>query len=411
MAYIIVCVVGILGGAVCVFLLMDQKRRNLQEKERQLDRRTLQVQETLAETEERENALDDATRSLRGAQKEFAARAIAYKELEEENTILKQHLLTVHLASRKMELDVQQQQQFQNALDERAKELGDRYLRENVKWIGSSLNANNFSNCKQRLIDVINRCRGIGLDVQAEKETGLLADLKAEYEKAVRASFQREEQARIKAQIREEQLREMEIERELKQLEREREAIRAALQKALADAQDQHSEEVDRLRMRLADAEARTQRAISQAQLTKAGHIYVISNIGSFGQNVFKIGMTRRLEPAERVRELSSASVPFPFDVHMMIACDDAPTLENALHRALHKARVNKANPRKEFFRTKIETICEFVKKHHGEVQYLADVEALEYHQSLTMSDEDQKYIEDVYSGIDEEDVPLVEEV
>ena len=80
--------------------------------------------------------------------------------------------------------------------------------------------------------------------------------------------------------------------------------------------------------------------------------MYVLSNIGSFGEGVYKIGMTRRLEPQDRVRELGDASVPFPFDVHMMISCDDAPSLENALHRESHKQRVNKVNFRKEFFRT-----------------------------------------------------------
>jgi len=231
-----------------------------------------------------------------------------------------------------------------------------------------------------------------------------------EYQKAVRAAFEREEQARIKAQIREEQLREKEIDRELKQLEREREAIKAALEKALADAKDQHSEEVERLKARLAEAEAKSQRAISQAQLTKSGHVYVISNIGSFGDGVFKVGMTRRLEPLDRVKELGDASVPFPFDVHAMISCNDAPTLENALHRKLHKTRLNKTNPRKEFFRTDLTTIFEVVKEHHGEVEYVFDVEALQYRQSLSMSDDDQEFIESVYDDLDEENDVTVEE-
>src|SRR5437868_4948931 len=89
--------------------------------------------------------------------------------------------------------------------------------------------------------------------------------------------------------------------------------------------------------------------AVSMAQQTKAGHVYVISNIGTMGDGVFKIGMTRRLTPNERIDELGCAAVPFPFDVHMMIHCEDAPGLENALHHALHKRRINKVNLRKEF--------------------------------------------------------------
>jgi len=194
-------------------------------------------------------------------------------------------------------------------------------------------------------------------------------------------------------------------------LEREREAIRAALAKALAEASDQHSAEVERLRARLAEAEERAKRAISQAQLTKAGHVYVISNIGSFGDGIFKIGMTRRREPKERVHELCGASVPFPFDVHMMISCNDAPSLENALHRAFHKHRVNKANPRKEFFKVGLPEIHKIVTENHGEVQYIADAEALEYRQSMSMSEEDSEFIDNVYGALaDEEDEAPIED-
>ncbi len=131
-----------------------------------------------------------------------------------------------------------------------------------------------------------------------------------------------------------------------------------AVDRALADAAGKHAEEVEALRLRLAEAEAKAQRTKSQAELgVKAGHVYVISNVGSFGQGVFKIGMTRRREPQDRVDELGDASVPFPFDVHMMIKCEDAPALESALHKCFHAKRVNRVNPRKEFFRVSIAEI------------------------------------------------------
>jgi len=239
--------------------------------------------------------------------------------------------------------------------------------------------------------------------VSAEEEEDIHANLKDEFEKIVRAAFQREEQARIKAQIREEQKREKEIQRELDRLEREREAIRTALEKALADAHDEHSEEVEQLRSRLAEAEERSQRAVSQAQLTKSGYVYVISNVGSFGEGVFKIGMTRRFEPDIRVKELGDASVPFPFDVHMMISSDDAPALENSLHRRFHHFRLNKLKPRKEFFRVDIQSVLEVVQENHGEVEYVIDAEALEYRQSQELTDEDEKFIEDVYDGLEDD--------
>ena len=132
----------------------------------------------------------------------------------------------------------------------------------------------------------------------------------------------------------------------------------------------------------------------------------MLSSIGSFGDSVFNIGMTRRLEPMDRVRELGDASVPFPFDVHMLISSENAPTLENLLHRHFHKVRVNKANPRKEYFKTDLETIADVVREHHGTVEYVADAAALEYRQSLTMNDEDSEFIEAIYN--DAEDDMLV---
>jgi hypothetical protein len=279
-----------------------------------------------------------------------------------------------------------------------------------VKWIGSSLNANNFVASKQRLQDVIGRCRAIGFDVPPQEEETLIADIKAEFERMVRAAFEREEQNRIKAQIREEESLQREIDRELKQLEVQRAAIQAALEKALAEAKDKHSEEVEQLKARLAEAEEKSQRAMSRAQMTKSGHVYVLSNIGSFGEGIFKVGMTRRLEPQDRVRELGDASVPFPFDVHMMISSNDAPALENALHRALHRGRLNKIKPRKEFFRADLQAIHKVVLERHGEVQYVADPEALQYRQSLTMSEEDSEYIESVYDALEDDGQAHIEE-
>lgn len=130
-----------------------------------------------------------------------------------------------------------------------------------------------------------------------------------------------------------------------------------------------HREELERQRLELEqkiqDVHQQYERAKSMAQLTKQGHVYVISNICSFGENVFKIGMTRRLEPMERVKELSGAAVPFDFDVHAMISCDDAPALEKTLHDHLESYRINRINLRKEFFRVELSIIIDEV-SHSG---------------------------------------------
>ena len=123
---------------------------------------------------------------------------------------------------------------------------------------------------------------------------------------------------------------------------------------------------------------------MSMAQQTRVGHVYVISNIGAFGDDVFKVGMTRRLNPAERVYELGGASVPFPFDVHTMIFSKDAPALERSLHIALDEFRVNSINTRKEFFRVPLETIKETVKRQFPDAIFIDQPDAQQYIASLS---------------------------
>ena len=116
----------------------------------------------------------------------------------------------------------------------------------------------------------------------------------------------------------------------------------------------------------------------------RAGYVYVISNIGTFGENVYKIGMTRRLEPQDRVDELGGASVPFRFDVHALIFSNDAPALEAALHRAFETKRVNMVNGRKEFFNVTLEEIEAVVKENHDKtVEFTYFPEAEQYRETL----------------------------
>jgi len=271
--------------------------------------------------------------------------------------------------------------------------LGKRFLKDTAKWIKSKLRANNYAASKDRLVKAIESCRKAQYHVSSADEQDMLDTLKADYEMVLRADFEKQEQARIKARIREEQKVEKEIEREIAKAEAERTAIEKALKKALEQVKDEHDAQIEALRAKLTEAEAKAQHAKSMAQQTKAGHVYVISNIGSFGDNVFKIGVSRRLQPLDRVRELGDASVPFPFDVHMMIHSDDAPALETALHKEFHRERLNKVNLRKEFFRVDVHTIRRLVEKIHGEVSYTADAEALEYRQSIEMSEQDFDFV------------------
>jgi hypothetical protein len=373
-------------------------QRVLEQQNEQLHEREIQFNDDMA-AQRRELAHERA--KLKEQEAAISKGFITLTDLQKENALLKRDLQNIDVNLNKLELDRDRDRELQAVIEGRVKDMAGRYLKDNVKWIGSSITASNFVTCKQRLSKVIGQCREIGFEIPAPQESELVADLKAEFERAVKAQLAREEQARIKEQLREEQLREREVERELKQLEREREAVKVALQKALADAKQQHTQEVERLEARLAEAEAKMQRAVSQAQLTKAGHVYVISNIGSFGEDVYKIGMTRRLEPEDRIRELGDASVPFPFDVHMMIYSDDAPKLENALHRELHKTRLNKLKPRKEFFRSDLDAIVKIVHENFGDVEYRAEPEALEYRQSVDATEEDAEFVESAWEQDD----------
>lgn len=123
----------------------------------------------------------------------------------------------------------------------------------------------------------------------------------------------------------------------------------------------------------------------------RAGYVYIISNIGAFGKDIYKIGMTRRLDPQDRVDELGDASVPFNFDVHAMIFSDDAPALEAALHRAFEDRKLNMVNQRREFFNVTLDEIKEVIKKNFDKTVEFVDVpDAEQYRISQKMRSEMQ---------------------
>lgn len=203
---------------------------------------------------------------------------------------------------------------------------------------------------------------------------------------------EKEEQRRIREQMREEEIALREIERAQQEAEREERRYEEALRKAQEDAeravgakQQKLLGQIEELQRRLEEAHTNKERAVARAQMTRSGHVYIISNVGSFGEHVYKIGMTRRLDPMDRVRELGDASVPFHFDVHAIIYSDDAPTLENRLHRLFGQRRVNRVNERKEFFRVSIDEIAEAVRNNHGEIEITKAAEAVEYRKTLAM--------------------------
>lgn len=203
---------------------------------------------------------------------------------------------------------------------------------------------------------------------------------------------QREEQRRIKEQIREEEKARKEFERAIREAAKEEDIIKKAMEKARQQAEQANAEQKTKyeqqlqdLAQRLKEAEERNQRALSMAQQTKRGHVYIISNVGSFGENVYKIGLTRRLEPLDRVKELGDASVPFEFDVHALIFSEDAPALENQLHKHFVIGQLNKVNFRKEFFRADLAHIRDEVEKLGINAKWTMAAAACEYRESLAI--------------------------
>lgn len=192
-------------------------------------------------------------------------------------------------------------------------------------------------------------------------------------ERAERARQEREEKALVRAAERAEQ---------------EEARRRKALEQARAEAEagsatDELLQRIAGLEQELETAKAETERARSMAEKTKSGYVYVISNVGAFGEDVIKIGLTRRLDPEDRVRELGDASVPFSFDTHAMIYSDEAPALEAALHKEFDDRRVNIANLRKEFFRISLDEVEKAVRRLAPDASFFKDREAQEWYETM----------------------------
>ena len=208
-------------------------------------------------------------------------------------------------------------------------------------------------------------------------------------------SMELEEQRQIREQIREEEKARKEFEKAIKDAEKEEQTLKRLIEKAEAQVSRANEEQkalfqqkLEELQGKLEAAEEKNQRAISMAQQTKTGNVYIISNIGSFGEDVYKIGMTRRLEPLDRVRELGDASVPFEFDVHAMIYSDDAPALERQLHKKFLKNQLNKINPRKEFFRLDINDLKNHIERIGINCKWTLLAEAKQYRETLKLEEE-----------------------
>ncbi|MCX6141319.1 MAG: DUF4041 domain-containing protein [Candidatus Kapabacteria bacterium] len=233
-----------------------------------------------------------------------------------------------------------------------------------------------------------------GIKITDKYLQSVLDELHLVYEYQEKLNEEREEQRRIREEMKEEEKARREFEKAKDDAEKEEKRYGDALERARKELEGKQGAELDALTVKmrelellLEEAHKKKERAISQAQLTRSGHVYVISNIGSFGEDVYKIGMTRRLEPLDRIKELGDASVPFIFDVHAVIYSEDAPNMENQLHRMFDKRRVNMVNERREFFSIELSEIERAVRKIDSTsgVEFTMIAEAREYRESMSI--------------------------
>ena len=265
------------------------------------------------------------------------------------------------------------------------------YCVDNVKF-------NNIELGEKRIRQSFEACNRLGRVMTVRLSDGYLnlkiEELRLAHEFQVKKQEEKEEAKRIREELRDQQKLEQEIRAVREKIAKERKHFAAALRDLnLRLDKIVNGEERTLILAKIAEVEAGKAALDSEEtaidyreQNAKAGYVYVISNIGAFGEGVFKIGMTRRLDPMERVDELGDASVPFWFDVHAMVFSDNAPALEAKLHECFAAGRLNKVNGRKEFFRADIAEIEAIIRANYDAVvEVTREAPAEQYRESLRM--------------------------
>lgn len=255
-----------------------------------------------------------------------------------------------------------------------------------VKWNNFTAMEDRIRKCEDTIEKTLDKW---GIVIDDRYRNLKLKELRLTFEQAEVEQKARDEQRALREQLREEEKARREAERARVEAEQQERKLQQALAKAKQEMEAAHTSDMSKHLLRIKELETQLNqvsedklRAVSMAQLTKMGHVYIISNLGSFGDDVVKIGMTRRLDPMDRVWELSDASVPFDFDVHALIKCDDAPALEAKLHQKFAHRRLNLVNDRKEFFRVSIQELQTVVQREGFDVQLTLLAEAKDYRES-----------------------------
>lgn len=262
---------------------------------------------------------------------------------------------------------------------------------------------NNFDSSVKKMERSFNAIAKLGvtmaISITSDYYDLKIQELQLALEYQIQKQREKEEKAELRAQQREEARLQKELKEQRKNIDKERKHYEQALSninKQLSSSSDEDTEDLNKKKeeiiQSLSDIDTKIKNIDYREANQKAGYVYVISNIGSFGEGIYKIGMTRRLNPQERVDELGDASVPFKFDVHAMIFSEDAPALEARLHKAFEDRKLNLVNQRREFFKVSLDEIKDVVKNNFDKtVEFVEVPDADQYRISLKMKETMQK--------------------
>ncbi len=263
------------------------------------------------------------------------------------------------------------------------------YCVDNVKF-------NNIESSEKRIeksFDALNRLGNLmQVHISEAYKSSKYEELYLAHEYQIKKQEEKEEQKRVREELREQQKLEQEIKLAREKILKERKHFKLAIKdlesKLNTSTNDKEKslivDKINQINSQLNELDKEEKVIDYREKNAKAGYVYVISNIGSFGENVYKIGMTRRLEPMDRVDELGDASVPFSFDVHALIFSDNAPNLEAKLHEHFHNNRINKLNNRKEFYKADILEIEKVIKNNYDKiVDVVKEAPAEQFRESL----------------------------
>jgi hypothetical protein len=287
-----------------------------------------------------------------------------------------------------------------------SKAQGNKMTNDNIKQILRCFNAecenvidrvkfNNYDSMKSRItksFEALNKLNDVNMIYIEDSYLELkYEELNLAYEYQLKKQEEKEELRILREQQREDAKVAKEIEEKRREIEKEQQHYENALSRLNDQIQVEKNEsrleflleKKKEIAANLVDLDIALKEVDYREANQRAGYVYIISNIGAFGEDVFKIGMTRRLDPQERVDELGNASVPFKYDIHAMIFSDDAPKLENALHRAFDNKRINAINTRKEFFRVSLADIEKVVNENHDKsVEFVKASPAQQYRET-----------------------------